>query len=178
MNTNLLEEIVKHIFSNLSVIHSHFVNSEKSKSLMSSEFLLDKKLSFDLENNETADRKVWGCQISSEQKELKILLADCWQERGVPELYLIVQLKDAPAYGLFYVHSSEKEKDDRSFIACSVNDNDWMECSTYLQATFLAGMEQLKDLGLNWTKCKDYTKQYNLLLSLIKYHDSLFEASE
>ena len=176
MNKKLLEEIVKHVFANLAVIPSNFVNIDKSKSIMNKEFLLSKILSFELEGN-SVERKIWGCQISSDQKELKMLLTDCWQEKDIPELYLVIQLKDAPAYGVqltYEPNPTSFEIQSDTMIACSVNNKDWMVCNTYLQATFLAGMEQLKDLGLKWNKCQDYSKQYDLLLSFIKYHDSCY----
>lgn len=175
MNQNLLEEIVKHILSNLGVIHSDFVDLEKSGSLNSNVYLLDKKISLEDDNKEIINRKIWGCEIVSEQKELKILLTDCWQDKDINEYYVIVQLRDAPAYGLFYTNNPSKYQENNSFIVCNVNNKGWMNCDTYLQATFLAGMEQLKNLGLLWGKCKNYDEQFNLLNSLISYHDSLFE---
>ena len=177
MNKDLLEQIAKHIFSNLSIIKSNFINYDKSKSLISKDFLLDKTLDFYFDNDKAANKKIWGCQISSEQNELKILLADCSQDKNIEEFYLIVQLKNAPAYGIYFSNIFDKTKDyeEESIIACNVNNKGWMTCNTYLQATFLAGMEQLKDLGFNWNKCQDYSEQYNLLLSFVKYHDSYLE---
>lgn len=175
MNKILLEEIVKHVFANLAIIPSDFINSDKTTSLMSKQFLLNKKIKFDLDDDNVIENDIWGCQISANDNELKLLLADCSQDKNIHEYCLIVQLANAPAYALYFVDIYPKSKSDESMIACSVKKVGWMECSTYLQATFLAGMEQLKDLALKWNKCQDYSELYNTLLSFIKYHDSYCE---
>jgi len=172
MNKVLMENIVRHVFSNLAVIPSAFVNIDKTKSLMSKEFLLNDTLSFENESG-IVKNKIWGCQISADQQELKILLGDCSQEKQVPEYCLIVQLKDAPAYGIYLICNSENAE---SLIACTLSGKEWMECQTYLQATFLAGMEQIRDIGLSWNKCSDYKDQYDLMISFIDFHNTVYEA--
>jgi hypothetical protein len=172
MNKVLMENIVRHVFANLAVIPSAFVNVDKTKSLMSKDFLLNDSLSFENESG-IIRNKIWGCQISTEQQELKILLGDCSPEKQTPEYCLVVQLKDAPAYGIYLVCNSE---DSEPLIACTLNGKDWMECQTYLQATFLAGMEQIRDVGLSWNKCSDYKNQYDLMVSFIDFHNAVYEA--
>lgn len=85
---------------------------------------------------------------------------------------LIVQLKDAPAYALYL--NLDVNLFDESLIACTVNNKDWMTCNTHLQATFLAGMEHIKEVGFSWKKPEEFTEQYELMLSFIKYYNSLF----
>lgn len=179
MNRVLMTDIVRHILSNFAVIPSSFVDSKKTKSLMSKEFCLHETLPFQSENDEVIQNKIWGCQISAEQQELKILLGNCTQEEGLPEFCLIVQLKNTPAYGLYLVYYnnlSPETIDNEALIACTLNGQEWMECQTYLQATFLAGMEQIRDIGLSWNKCTDYQDQYKLMLSFIKFHNQIYEA--
>lgn len=178
MNRILMENIVKHILSNFVVISSSFVDLNKTKSLMNKEFCLTETLSFIHDNEQVTKNKIWGCQISAEQQELKILLGDCSQDKNIPEYCLIVQLKGAPAYGLYLVnnHLLKESIDSEPIIACTLNGQEWMECQTYLQATFLAGMEQIRDTGLAWNKCTDYKEQYNLMLSFIKFHNQIYEA--
>lgn len=175
MNLNLRRQIIQHIFAGLAVIPSSFINMASSKSLMSQEFLLDDKLTFESDSG-SVKNKIWGCQISSEQQELKILLGDCSQEKNVSEFCLIVQLKDSPIYGVYLlVDEYEDDSEDEALLACSINGKNWLECNTYLQATFLAGMEQIKDLGLKWSKCSDYLEQYKTMVSFIKFVDELYK---
>lgn len=175
MNKVLLEEIVRHVFSNFAVIPSHYVNLDKSKSLARQEYLLQDKLSFELDN-QVIRRNIWGCQISADPQEFKVLLGDCSQEKGVLEFAMIAQLKGAPFYGLYLALGELIQPEP--MLACSLNGKDWMECNTYLQATFLAGMEQVRDLGLSWNKCANYTEQHEALLSFIRYHAMVYEVSD
>lgn len=173
-----MEQIVRHVMSNLAIVPASFVDLDRSKSLRSKEFLLNEKLSFQKENGQVFTKNVWGCQIVIDHKEMKILLGDCSQEKDLLEFCVVVQLQDAPAYGLYLAFndlSDPETYEAEPLIAVTLNNTDWMECSTYLQGTFLAGMEQIRDLGLPWTKCTNYSEQYNLMLSFIKFHDSFYE---
>lgn len=172
MNTVLLEQIVKHVLASLMVIPSDFIDPEKTKSLASKEYLLNHPIVFELGGGESISNRVWGCQLSAEDREIKMLLADCSQEKYVDEYCLLVQLKDAPAYGVYFINSNVENS---ALISCSVNNSGWLDCNTYLQATFLAGMEQLKDINFTWNKCTNYSEQFKLLQSFINHHDSLDE---
>lgn len=173
MNPNLRAEIVKHIFANFGVIPSDYV-SEKTQSLISKEYLLSERLSF--EDNDT-ENKVWGCQLSSDAQEIKILLADCAQEESSPEYCLLVQLKNAPAYGVYLIFNESfgSQINSACMIAYSLDSKLWMECSTFLQATFLSGMEQIRETGFGWNKITNYQPQYQSLVSFIKYHSFIYE---
>jgi hypothetical protein len=177
MDNILLEHIVKHVFSNLVVIPSNFVNTKTSESLTNKKYLLNEKLSFETEDGRFIENKIWGCQFMADQQELNILLGDCSQDPNIPEFALVVQLKNAPIYGLYLVYNNliDDKIDSEALIAYSLNEKDWLICSTYLQATFLSGMEQIRELGLPWQKITNYKTQYDMLLSFINYHNSYFE---
>ena len=167
MNLILREEIVKHIFSNFGIISSNHVNLNNSHSLLSKEFCLKDIISFE-NGNTPLNNKVWGCQTTIQNKEIKILLADCSID-NIKEYALFIQMKDQPSYGLYFV-----ERLNEGLIAISTSGKEWLECSTYLQATFLAAMESVKDLSLQWNICKDYSTQFGSLLSFIRFHSDLF----
>ena len=171
MDNKLLNAIVSHVFSNFAIMESDFVDLQKTKSLTNKEFLLNNKLSFYLEDNSLIENKIWGCQVSSEDNEIKVLLGDCAISED-KEYCMVVKMKDCPAYGLYLT------TDNNAIIACSLNNDDWMDCSTFLQATFLAGMEQIKELCLSWNKCYSYDTEYNIMLSFIKYVNNILESVE
>jgi hypothetical protein len=173
MNKILREEIVKHVFSNFAILPSRFVNLDKSKSLASKEFLLHDKIPFTEEDGTITKNRVWGCQISAELQEIKILLGECTQDKDYPEYALLLSMKNSPSYGVYIVTGNEI--DSEALIAVSMNGKDWLECRTYLQATFLAGMEQIRDVGLSWDKCSNYKDQLETLLSFIKFHTTVYE---
>ena len=178
MNTKLREEIVRHVFSNFAIIPSDFVNLDKSKSLLFKEYLLADKITFvDADNNITKNN-VWGCQISTGDQEIKIILGECTQEENIPEYALFIHVKGAPAYGLYLVYNNlvnSGNVDSEALIAITMDGKNWLECQTFLQATFLMGMEQIRDVGLDWDKCSNYKDQFDSLLLFIKFHHSVYE---
>jgi hypothetical protein len=174
INQALTEQIARHILANLGVIPAPFINSNHIRSLASKEFVLTPRLIFKGGDDSFVKNYVYGCQVSIDQKEFKIMLGDCSQDKQIPEYCLVIQLTGQPAYGLYLI--CDPEVDNEALITVSVNDKDWMPCTTFLQATFLAAMEQLKDIGLGWSKCTNYQKHYEMLLSMIKFHNSFYEA--
>jgi hypothetical protein len=173
MNEQLTEQIARHILASLGVLPVSFIDYDTSRSLNTKDFLLQQRLLFKNEKQQVVKNAIYGCQMIVGQKQFKIVLGDCSQEEGVPEFCLIAQLTGLPAYGLYMI--CDPSLDSEAIIAASVNDKDWMPCSTFLQATFLAAMEQLKDTGLGWVKCTDYQKHYQMLLSLIQFHTAYYE---
>lgn len=167
MNPALSIAIIQHIFSQLGVMSSSHVDMKKTKSILDKEFLLPEKLSF--QEEEIIKRDIWGCQLSAGQHEVKILVGDCSQDSN-QEYCAVIQLKDTPAYGLYLVC----EPASMPLIAVSISEAGWMSCTTFLQATFLAGMEQVKETCLTWDKCSDYKSLHGLMLSLINYHNQVY----
>jgi len=171
MNIKLTEQIVHHILSNLGVLPSEFVDVEATRSIVDKAFTLPEKIVFE---GQKEKRNIYGCQVSvADSKELRLLLADCTQDKEFPEFALLVQLKDSPAFGLYMIHGRGKV-DPEVLIAVSTDKEAWMPCNTYLQATFLAGMEQIRDLGFGWTKTTNYAEQHLQLLSFIKFHHGYY----
>jgi hypothetical protein len=37
-------------------------------------------------------------------------------------------------------------------------------------------MEQIRDIGLTWSKCTNYKDQYDLMISFIDFHSTVYEA--
>jgi hypothetical protein len=173
MNKQLTNAIAHHIFANLLVVPSDFINMDKSKSLLSKEYLLDKKLVFEEEGTKFKNN-VWGCQIATTEQGFKLILADCTGSDSKNEYCLIVSSDNFPTYGVYL--ASEDLEDNNSLISVSVDEGkNWMACKTYLQATFLAGMEQIKELPLNWNKCLDYDKEFKMVTSFLNHREQLSE---
>ncbi len=175
MNQKLTEEIAYHILSNMGIFPADFVNKDFTKSILDKQFLLPEKISFENDSG-VFSKNVYGCQISlANSKDFKVLLADCAQEKDIPEYCLFVQLKDSPAFGVYFILDRLSEPPvSEALIAVNTDKKFWIPCTMYLQGTFLAGMEQLRDLGYGWTKCTEYKSHYEQLLSFIKFHDSFF----
>jgi|HubBroStandDraft_5_1064220.scaffolds.fasta_scaffold106428_2 hypothetical protein len=180
MNQKLTEEISYHILANLGVLPAPFVNQEQTKAVISKQFLLPEKITLEIEGSDPLRKNVYGCQIPvANSQDFKLLLADCTQEKNVPEYGVVVQLKGAPAFGIYFIFNQiiEEEIDPEAMIAVNTDKKHWIPCTTYLQGTFLAGMEQLRDLGFGWVKCVAYQELYAQLLTFIKFHNNYFEVN-
>jgi hypothetical protein len=171
MNTLLTEQIVKHILSSLKVIFADFIDA-KSQTLISRKFLLNDKLQLQVEDDELIQNNVWGCKFHIEGKELKIIVGDASIDNSVREFCAIIHLDDSPTYGMYII----MDEDSKPLIACSMNGKDWMTCSTYLEATFLAGMEQMKSHLLLPQNCENYKSEFESMISLLDFHSTVFGA--
>lgn len=174
MNHQLMEQISQHVFANLGLISVSFVNPTHTQSIVDKSFRLpDRKLIFRSEGEET-HRHIYGTQIVLGDKDFKILAGDCSQDGQKSEFCVIIQLTGMPVYGVYMV--CDPRFDSQPLIAVSMNSKDWMPCSTFLQATLLAAMEQLRDIGIGWGKCANYQSQYEAMLSMINFHTNYYEA--
>lgn len=175
MNYFLLKEIVSHVMAHFGIIPSNFVDLNKTDSLMSPAYLLDDRIFFEIDGK-PYQGKVWGCQLSVGQAQVKVLLGDCADDsrhNGFHDWTMVIQSKDAPIYGLYLSHNlSADPLDSEPDLCVSTNGKEWMNCSTFLQATFLAAMEQVRDLKLPWSKLGDHKDLYHALLSFTNHHQS------
>jgi hypothetical protein len=174
VNNRLTEEIAYHILANLGVLPSEFVNSNTTKSVIDKQFLLADKIVFQLEN-QTVHRHVYGCHASVAEQDFRIVLADCTQEKNVPEFAVIIQPPKAPTYGLYLAFNRlvENPPEAEAIIAIK-SDKHWIPCTAFLQGTFLAGMEQLRDQVFNWKKLINYQTEYQHLLTFIGFHTNYY----
>lgn len=176
MNNQLAEQIAYHILANLGILPASFVNKDLTMSIKDKQFLLPEKITFDMDGD-TFHKNIYGCQVMvADGKDFKILLGDCTQDKLLPEYCLLAQLKDSPTFSVYLIFTqlAETPTDPEVLIAVSTDGKHWMPCTTYLQATFLAGMEQIRDINHGWTKCEDYQSQHQQLLSFIKFHHSVY----
>lgn len=176
MNRSLMTSIVDHVFASFGVVASDFVNFDKSDSLLDKKWLLlNVRIAFE-GDLEISTGQIWGCQFVSGGQEVKVILGNCSQDKQFKEYALLVQLKDGPCYGLYSAKQSIQNIEP--MLACSVNGKEWIECNTFLQASFLSGMEQIKDSGFSWNKCTSYQKEFEKLLSFIQYHQLVYGATD
>lgn len=166
MNIELTNKIAQHILSGLCVLDADYVNHKDCRSLTDEQYLLPEKMSFAIDED-LINNNVYGCQMTFGGKIFKMILADCSTEKNCQEYCLFSQLQDAPAYGIFF-DTQEKEN---TLIAVNSTKKFWMPCTIFLQATFLAGMEQIKDIAYGWNQCTKYSEEYKQLQSFISFHD-------
>lgn len=175
MNHALLKEIVSHVMAHFRIIPSSLIDRQRTDSLLSPTYLLPEKIVFE-EEGESYYGKTWGCQISMSFIDVKVMLGECTTNSEFPEFALVIQPKDAPVYGLYLCFNelSTEPLDSQPDLCVSINGKEWMECNAYLQGTFLAATEQLRETKFPWTKCTNYQDLYKVLLSFMSFHDSRF----
>jgi hypothetical protein len=173
MNRGLLEEIVRHVLGHFAVIPHTIVDLDKTQSLISPGYLLTEKITFESEG-QMFHNKVWGCQLAAINREVSVLLAEC-SVSHVHEWAMIIQPKEAPTYGIYL---EDNKVDGHCMLAVSLDQKEWLECNTYLQSTFLAAMEQVRDMRLSWHKPTEYQEHYKSLRSFIKYWSMVREARD
>lgn len=160
----LTHEIVNHIFQRLGILNRNLHHAYIS--ILDNEFLLDKKICLLNDREEEIHNNMWSCKLKVEEKEFRILLADCSVDEE-KEYALIISLQDSPIYGCYL--SSDRES---SLIANLLNEV-WGESTIYVQASFLTGMEQIKDLSMPWIFNDKTNDLYDHLVSFIKYHNEV-----
>ncbi len=167
MNIELRNQIVKHIIFNLKE------KNVSSKSILDEDFSLNKNLKFKI-NDIDIEYPIFGCQLDIDKKNLKILFTDLSDfNDDQNEYYSIIHFDNSPIYCLSLFFS--KNNKSYNYISSKLfikTEQNLMECTTYLQATLLAAMEQIKDYGAFPKKCETYEVEREALISMIEYDNS------
>lgn len=171
--SQLTDQILAHIY------HSLGIGALTNISILSDAFLIPRKISFNIDGEEKI-ANLWGAQITIDNLNFRILCGDFSSE--IKEFALVIKLDNCPTYGCYL---SFCEMNDNHFtnpsdgmILFSFKDNHWLISNTYVQATFLAGMEQLKDVGAAWQSLVKYDDLIDNIKTLVEYHDNSFELGE
>jgi hypothetical protein len=164
MNTELTKQIVKHVYTNLGIISSSSSYSSKYYSLFDDKFLLPDTIYLtDDKGNIQIENKLWCSQLSYEDKTITILVANCGIEED--EYCLLVALDNVVSYGCYLSYDNLE-----AIIGVFINSH-WEAASTFLQANFLAGMEQLRHISGEWVPCKEFSEFKKNIISFIEYCD-------
>lgn len=168
MQNKLTNEILFHIYSNIGLVVPTKI------SLQSNEYLLPQSL--ELEGG--GKLNLWGSEVSINSSKLELLLAELTEDDREKEYVLVVKLEDCPAYGCYLLLEStvvDKNVPRHGKIFFSLEKTHWLPTSIYLQASFLAGMEQLKEVPSFWDKLNSETSLVSEMKSLIT---ALFELED
>jgi len=156
MESDLTNQIALHIFNNIGVISPMKVSVQNKK------FLLNQTI--DLEDDKIL--KLWGAEVDLGGSKLRMLLTELTDSDPDKEFVLIVKLENCPSYGCYISLNENEPRDGKIYF--SVEEDNWAETNTFLQATFLGGMEQLKDVLSNWNKVSIEDDLVESMKSLIK----------
>lgn len=143
-------------------IATHILNQYHIKSnMINDEFLIEEKLKF-IEDSKEISSNIYISNLTSLNQEIQILITTYSNNRC-----LIIKIKDSPSYAILELNG------ENSLIALKLDN--WVTCSIYIQATFLAAMEQLKDLSI-LVKSSDINDEIiNLLHEFLEYYEEINE---
>ena len=192
MSQELTNAIVKHIFENLGVF------SEGANSITHKELKTKATIPFVNADDTTANGTVWACSSTVQAKKFHIMCVDMSDtsdiEEGI-EATVLIKLEGVPIYCCsLNAYNTNMTNIFDSMIACTLPPNSttlkhmkvkdkeliWMPATPYIQATFLAGMEQLRDLGIVFGKMADLEIETHLndLKSFLKWKDLFAEEED
>lgn len=157
----LINAIVEHIFTNLGFMDG------RTHSLIAEPLKTDDHIAVQDEDQET-HYPVYACETHITQAKIimaGVVFTDNSNPTAVPDMAVVVNIEDCPTYGC-YLSQGE------GLIAFTIKDNTWMEANTFLSATFLAGMENLRDVVHPYTQCKDTKSIHQALIAFLKYVDA------
>jgi hypothetical protein len=151
MNEVLTYEIVRQALSG-------FLFVEKSKSIVNQDFRSPSKLRVEIDG-EIVSVPVFSCQIliPGSKEKMTVMVA----KFGKGEFCCVIHMDGTPWYGLGLDESL-------AYMSFSIDGKSWQNCSIYLQATFLAGMEQLKEIPHVFEPVEDDREQFAVLKSFLE----------
>lgn len=161
MNKELTLAIVKHIFANLGLF------GETTSSLFQKDFVINKSIEYyteDFEGNQIEKQsEIFSCKSQVGLNKINMIATSMEDEH-----FVIVKLEKSPTYGVFF--SSEEET---GMIAFQTKEGNFSEASIFLQSSFLAGMEQLKDISTKYERENNNDELIASLKSFIAFEAML-----
>lgn len=127
----------------------------------------------------STDAPVFACHTKIDTKKFSIINASfkspptSADQSEEFEDFIVVKLEGQPAYGCALIGSDNFYWS--GFIAVEIKPKVWIPANVFIQATFLAGLEQLKELAGQYEKIDDLTEMYALLEEFIAFREKTEE---
>ena len=156
----LTHEIIAHILYDFGIFSD-------SLSIKKEDFKKSSKFNFE-DSGALTERFIYSIKSSIENRQLKVYFLDA-SSKISEEYSLLIEIDNLPIYGLYFYEDQEGE---RSIISSSLDKKSWFNCSIFLQATFLAGMEQLKELKFPWEKNELSEQDQDMVFSFMEHFNA------
>lgn len=164
MNNTLKKEIITHIFKSLGIFHSK-TNNSLFDNLTDDKFLIDKKMTFQDEDNKKYQNNIWAATSTLEGSLVKIMIADITE--NTREFALIVQMDNFMPSAL----RLSVDEDDFGTMMFNPNDNKWIDSNTLFQSKILVGIESLSEIYLQWNRLDTYSDMYKFLIGFLNFYE-------
>jgi hypothetical protein len=140
MNKELLQHILIHVYNGLGI------TEKRTVSLKSEMFRMTEPMNIVLEDKSEYQAPMYAAQAIIQQATMRFLCADL-SYQDEQEFALIIELDGCPTYASYLVLEGGQIIDAELAVLIK---NKWLDANTFLQASFLAGMEQLREMGVIW----------------------------
>lgn len=148
MNKQLTDQIVKHIFNNLGI------TLNLKNSIRNNNYLLNVKLET---SEEPFFLPIWGAEVLIEKSKFQLLFTDLSvkpnEDEWLYDYILLVKYENSPLFGLNLIFNTDEI--ESSLISVSFNEDVWLNTNISVQANFLSGMENLKEVTSIWNKSSE-----------------------
>lgn len=159
----LTDCIVNHVFDNLGI------TLLTKTSFRSPLFKLQDSIEYDDENHAL----LYGAEIKIENSMFRMLLADFSEDETYSEYAMVMKLEGCPSYGCYLRVDGATGDPEDGLICFSNKSNVWFKSNVGIQATFLAGMENLRDVNATWNKLSKTTDLIEELKSFFEYQNDI-----
>jgi hypothetical protein len=179
----LTTAILEHIFTNLGVFGGY------KASITDKAFKLPETIPYEIETGkdeakETKNALIYACRSNLSGKKIDLIFSRFYQWNGIEDhdAYLLVRLEGSPAYGCFLdvemtkINYNDPLSSD-GFLGVQFKEKTWMEATPFLKATFLAGMEQMREMTTQFEKNDKPEEMIELLKEFIGFYDTITETT-
>lgn len=157
--------IIEHIFQYFGIGET---NNQFLFTILDNKYLIDKKLSIELEDNKCLQQNVWALTGKINTSTIKVLAADISVDEEQIEYVLLLQLDELSIYAL------KLQKSPNISGTAYVNSNKhWAELTNLLLAKLLVGIEQLNELFIDYKSMTNYQELYQYLIDYLQYDEAL-----
>lgn len=163
MRYGLTDCIVEHIFDNLGI------SLQRTASLRDPVFQLKETIEYD----DVYHATLYGAVFKIEKSYFRLLLADFSDNETNSEYALVIKLEGSPTYGCYLFIDEALGEPEDGLICFATKPNTWIKASVAIQATFLAGMENLREVNASWTKPDKYLDLLEELKSFYDYQNNI-----
>lgn len=163
MRYGLTDCIVEHIFDNLGI------SLQRTASLRDPVFQLKETIEYD----DVYQAPLYGAEFTIEKSHFRMLLADFSDSETYSEYAMVIKLTGSPTYGCYLFIDGAIGTPEDGLICFAAKPNTWLKASISIQATFLAGMENLREVNTSWTKPKKYQDLLEELKSFYEYQNNI-----
>jgi hypothetical protein len=166
MNNILKREIISHIYKVIGIYaDENILKTSMLEPIVGDKFLLNKKIAFETEDKKQKQNNLWAATSRIESSYIKIMAADITED--ISEFTIILQMDNFIPCAIRF--SLDNEDTGSMFI--NVENNNWVEASTLMQAKMLVGIESLSEIYLQWERLDDYSSMYKLLVGFLNFYE-------